>query len=243
LAKTRLPGSFEVRPATAAPAGRPHPGPVARRRSRQWPLVSVITPTWGRPGLLLGRCLPSVSTQTWPSWALEHIVVSDGPDPWLAAEFPESTSRRRRLEQLPTHDPAYHWGHRAKLRGLELARGELIAYLDDDNAYRPRHLELVAGALLLHGADFAYSRMEVRLPSGGGYLVGRSPPECNHIDTSLLVHRRELLERSTWENADDGRPTVDCELALRWVDAGARWVHVPEVTVDYYARPAGAGWP
>jgi glycosyltransferase involved in cell wall biosynthesis len=197
--------------------------------------VSVITPTWGRHALLLGRAIPSVLTQTWPSWALEHIVVSDGPDPELAAQL--ANRRRVRFAELPTHDPAYHWGHRAKLRGLELAAGELIAYLDDDNRYRPRHLELVAGALLLHQADFAYSRMEVRLPGGGGYLVGRSPPECNHIDTSLLVHRRELLATSTWEHADDGRPTVDCELALRWVEQGARWVHVPEVTVDYFARP------
>jgi glycosyltransferase involved in cell wall biosynthesis len=226
----------QVRPATGT-----HPVTHRRRGARRWPLVSVITPTWGRHALLLGRCLPSVATQTWPSWALEHVVVSDGPDPELAAQL--DGRRRVRFHQLDTHDPAYHWGHRAKLAGLELARGELLAYLDDDNAFRPRHLELVAGALLLHGADFAYSRMEVRLPSGGGYLVGRAPPECNHIDTSLLVHRRALLERSTWQNADDGRATVDCELALRWVDAGARWVHVPEITVDYYARPAGAGWP
>jgi glycosyltransferase involved in cell wall biosynthesis len=207
---------------------------VSPRPARRWPLISVVTPTWQRPGLLLGRCLPSVNRQTWPR--LEHLVVSDGPDPHLAAEWPEHPDgQRRRLLQLGSHDPAFHYGHRAKLHGLAQARGELVAYLDDDNAWRPDHLRLVAGALLLHDADFAYSRMEVHLRSGGGYLVGSAPPRCDHVDTSLLVHRRELLDRSTWQEGG-GRPTVDCELVGRWLEAGARWVHVPEVTVDYYAH-------
>jgi glycosyltransferase involved in cell wall biosynthesis len=199
--------------------------------ARRWPLVSVVTPTWQRHALLLGRCLPSVAAQTWPR--LEHLVVSDGPDPQLAAEL--DGGRRLRFHQLATHDPAFHFGHRAKLHALQMARGELVAYLDDDNAWRPDHLRLVAGALLLHQADFAYARMEVHLQGGGGYLVGSSPPRCDHIDTSLLVHRRDLLEESTWQEGH-GRPTVDCELVARWLAAGARWVHVPEVTVDYHAR-------
>ena len=46
------------------------------------PLVSVITPTWLRHDWLLHRCMPSVQGQTYPH--IEHIIVSDGPDPELA---------------------------------------------------------------------------------------------------------------------------------------------------------------
>lgn len=42
------------------------------------PLVSVITPTWNRHDLLLTRCLPSVQAQDYP--AVEHVIISDGPD-------------------------------------------------------------------------------------------------------------------------------------------------------------------
>ena len=42
--------------------------------------VSVITPTWQRAELLTTRCIPSVAAQT---VLVEHVVVSDGPDPAL----------------------------------------------------------------------------------------------------------------------------------------------------------------
>ena len=49
------------------------------------PLVAVITPTWQRTGLLLSRCIPSVQAQDYPR--VEHIVVSDGPDPDLQGKL------------------------------------------------------------------------------------------------------------------------------------------------------------
>ena len=51
------------------------------------------------------------------------------------------------------------------------------------------------------------------------------------IDTSLIVHRRELLERGTWEQS---MPTIDWDLVERWLAAGATWSFVPHVTMDYY---------
>ncbi len=39
-------------------------------------LVSIVTPTYDRPGLLIDRALPSVLAQTHPDW--EWIVVGDG---------------------------------------------------------------------------------------------------------------------------------------------------------------------
>ena len=49
------------------------------------PLVTVVTPTWQRHPLLFSRCVPPVQAQDYP--AVEHIVVSDGPDPVLASAF------------------------------------------------------------------------------------------------------------------------------------------------------------
>ena len=189
------------------------------------PLVSVITPTWGRHDLLLDRCIPSVQAQTWPN--VEHVIVSDGPDPALRARM----NGHARFDELPEHLHA-QWGHYARLRGIELAEGDVIAYLDDDNAYRPGHLEAVVTALLAEGADFAYS---IALMQGHGmpYPVGQDPPAYGQIDTSLIVHRRELLEVATWQWFD-GIPTIDWDIVDRWMQAGARWAFVPYVTVDYY---------
>src|SRR5215467_7162311 len=128
--------------------------------------VSVITPTWQRRDLLLNRCMPSVVNQTIDR-IVEHIIVSDGPDPDLAdlGWFIE----------LLEHDPhPANYGSMARNRGLELAVGDYIAYLDDDNAWRPNHLELLVGALEANPeADFAYSQLQTH-PQG--LVIGSEPP-------------------------------------------------------------------
>jgi glycosyltransferase involved in cell wall biosynthesis len=192
------------------------------------PLVSVVTPTWQRRDQVLNRCIPSVLAQTWAH--VEHIVVSDGPDPDLETQAGSVASDRVRFSFLPEHDPQARWGHWARLAGIDLAKGDFIAYLDDDNAFRPNHLEAVVTAMEETGADFGYG---IALFQGRGepYPVGAQRPSYGQIDTSVIVHRRELLERGTWEPS---LPTIDWDLVERWLAAGATWAFVPYVTVDYY---------
>lgn len=189
------------------------------------PLVSVVTPTWGRRETLLARCIPSVAGQTHTN--VQHVVVSDGPDEELAAVMPAGVT----FHELAEHDPATRWGHWARLDGIARGDGDLIAYLDDDNSFRPRHLELLVAALEESGADFAYSRMQVH--GHHDHLVGSPPPEYGQIDTSLIMHRRALLESGTWHQS---LPTIDWDLVSRWLAAGATWTWVDETTVDYFAR-------
>ena len=128
------------------------------------PLISVITPTWQRHDLLLDRCIPSVAAQDYP--AVQHVIVSDGPDNVLAGKIAGRSCGAVVWDALPAHDPAARWGHWARLRGLELATGEYIAYLDDDNAFRPGHLAKLAAALDADpSAGFAYSQL--MLHNGG----------------------------------------------------------------------------
>lgn len=190
------------------------------------PLVSVITPTWQRHDLLLSRCLPSVRAQDYP--AVEHVVVCDGPDPDLAAAI---GGQVKVFDQLPEHYPSTRWGARARLRGLDLAEGDLITYLDDDDAFRPQHCAVLAAALAASPeADFAYSLM-----SSQGAIIGSVPPSFCNIGTPMIMHRRETLRLGTWgpESAAE-----DWELVERWLHAGAKFAHVPDVTVDVY--PSGS---
>lgn len=196
------------------------------------PLVSVITPTWERWQLLLGRCIPSVLAQDYP--ALEHVVVSDGPDPDLRDFITAKLSLAPhpvRFAELPEHDPEAQWGHHARLHGIDLAKGEYIAYLDDDNSWRSYHVRLLVEALEETGASFAYPLMAVH--GRGEYVIGADPPAEGQIDTSMIVHRRGLLDVATWRWYP-GIPTIDWDLVERWMAAGATWVRVPSVTCDYY---------
>jgi glycosyltransferase involved in cell wall biosynthesis len=191
------------------------------------PLVTAVTPTWQRHELLLHRAVPSVAAQDYP--ALEHVVVSDGPDEVLREEFAGRPGVR--FEELPAHDPEAQWGHYARLHGLDLAKGEYIAYHDDDNSWHSYHVRLLVRALEQTGADFAYGNMAVH--GRGEYIIGTDPPAEGQIDTSMIIHRRELLGLATWRWYP-GIPTIDWDLVERWMAAGATWVRVPHVTADYY---------
>jgi glycosyltransferase involved in cell wall biosynthesis len=205
------------------------------------PLVSVVTATWNRHSLLNDRCIPSVQLQTYPK--VEHVIISDGPDPELMRHFRNSMpalgnrmdirqGRRHPLwyYQLPEHDPAPHWGTYARLMGIEMAAGDLIAYCDDDDALRPQHCELLARALEENpDAGFAVSLMGSHRPDSGMGEIGHGEPSCGNIGTPMIVHRREILEHGTWGVPSDFE---DWELTNRWLHAGIQYVQVPTVTVD-----------
>ena len=59
--------------------------------------------------------------------------------------------------------------------------------------------------------------------------TGCDPPQWCHIGTPMIMHRRQTLEMGTW--GPDGQ-YEDWDLVKRWLDAGASYVHVPDVTVD-----------
>lgn len=194
------------------------------------PLVSVVTPTWQRRDLLLERCIPSVLGQNYPG-RIEHVIVSDGPDEDLYAILREVVPPGVRYAELSTHDPGARWGHWARLAGIGLARGTIIAYLDDDNAYRPDHISAAVTALAAdRRAGFAYPRTLMHV-NGHEYVIGTDPPEYGQIDTSGIVHRRALLDVATWQPS---LPSIDWDLVRRWMLAGEKWAHIPRVTVDYY---------
>jgi cellulose synthase/poly-beta-1,6-N-acetylglucosamine synthase-like glycosyltransferase len=192
--------------------------------------ISVITPTWQRHSDLLNRCIPSVLAQDYPD--TEHIIVSDGDEPGLYPALlerygAEIAAGRIRYGTMHDHDPSRRWGHRARLAGIEMARADVIAWLDDDNSWRPHHLTVLAAALEANpAAGFAYSQIQVN-----SSVVGDGQPRHGQIDTSVMICRTSALAAATWR--DDGQQTVDWDLAERWIAAGVGWVFVPQVTADW----------
>lgn len=197
------------------------------------PRVCVVTPTWQRHDLLFTRCLPSVVAQTYQDW--EHVVVSDGPDPGLREKV-ELLNRKSdviywpqgRLLELPEH--AGGLGAAARNYGIDHSDSELLAFLDDDNAYRPHHLELLIECLDAQpGVDFAYGRLYY---PESGTSIGMYPPEVGQIDSSSFVCRRKLFDLARWPVTTTY--ALDWELVGAWLAAGAKAAFVPEITLDYW---------
>ena len=195
------------------------------------PLISVITPTWQRAPRELIRCLESVKAQSWDRW--EHVVVSDGPDPEFAPVAAAWQDGRHRFAELPYHDTFFRWGVRARLQGLEICSGDVVAWLDDDNAFRPDHLEALYGHMASLDTDWAYSQALFHA-HGSEYVVGAAPPVLGQLDTSVMMSSRAAYDVATWR--DDGQQTIDWDLAERWIASGLSYAFLPQITVDYYVR-------
>lgn len=174
--------------------------------------------------MLVNRCIPSVQAQSYRDF--EHIVVSDGPDPDLRELVPVT------LLELPEHIEPGYLGARARNAGIEIAGGELLAFLDDDNAFRPNHLAVLVAALDANpDADFSYGRMAY---PGSDSVIGCYPPQYGQIDSSMFVCRRKTMDLGTWPVPADY--ALDWQLIGGWMARGARAAFVPEITVDYYRR-------
>jgi glycosyltransferase involved in cell wall biosynthesis len=200
--------------------------------STQSKMISIIVPTWQRHGMLLDRCLPSLRKQDYP--AIEVLVISDGPDPELAAKLAQPWLNGWRdlwYAQLAEHAPERHYGHYARAYGCEIAEGDYITYCDDDDMLRPQHCSLLARALDDNpGAGFAVARMLSHSPQGDSE-IGVGPPACGNLGTPMLCHRRELLDIATWDHASQFE---DWELAWTWIQAGIKYIQVPEITSDVW---------
>lgn len=207
------------------------------------PLLSIVVPTWQRHELLLGL-LDNIRRQTYPN--VEVVIVSDGPDPdlrhalWSAGHrpadvFTDGGCQRLRLVELGrqwTQFVPNSYGIGAITAGLLLARGEYLTWWSDDDRATLDHLTKLTDALEADQTDFAYGITRhywSGMAPGSGYDIGCDPPQLGHV--TVCVFRAALLR---YAMPKMGTHPVDWSLMKAWMDAGARWSFVPELT--FYHR-------
>jgi glycosyltransferase involved in cell wall biosynthesis/tetratricopeptide (TPR) repeat protein len=229
--------------ADARPAGTRSSSRAASSASGA--LVSVIMPTRDRPEWLR-RAVTSVLAQTHRD--LELIVVNDGGAD--ISSVLREIDHEGRVISLRLPRPRDRSA--ARNAGLALARGEYVAYLDDDDWWEIDHLETVVGALEQSGdavayADSRYVREEKR---GDGYaLTGTAdiPPQDfdrdrlligNYLPILAVVHRRSCLDEAGAFDEDLGTHE-DWDLWLR-LSRRHRFRHVPKVTGNISWRDDGS---
>jgi glycosyltransferase involved in cell wall biosynthesis len=110
------------------------------------PLVSIITPTFGREEFL-AQALRSVREQTYPN--IQWLILDDSPEPCRTL----AACGDARI--LYEHVPQRLTIGEKRNRLIAKARGEYIAHFDDDDYYAPRFLEVMVSTLDESGADFA----------------------------------------------------------------------------------------
>lgn len=159
-------------------AGTPAPegGPVDRL-----PAVDVVIATRNRPELLR-QALAAVLAQDYRGAITAHVVF-DGtePDPTLAVDAPDRTVRVLINERTPGLAGARN-------SGILAGSGELVAFCDDDDTWRPEKLSRQVEALLDAGADTAVTGIEVQYRD---HAVTRVPDPAD-LTLAQLVRRRVM---------------------------------------------------
>ena len=182
------------------------------------PLVSVIIPTYNGAAFL-GPAVESVLGQTYPS--VECIVVDDGSTDETPAII-RSFGTRVRTERQPNQGFA-----RARNRGARLARGELIAFLDHDDCWRPTKVERQVRSLAERPeAAVIYTAVELIDDNGNHLGTIPAPPEALAFQNTILMEwphlaleQGALIRREAFVELGgfDERLTtsIGCDLACR----------------------------
>ena len=114
----------------------------------QTPLVSVCVPTYNRGSILIERAVTDVLAQTYKN--LELVIVGDHCTDNTAELIADIKDSRVRFHNLPTRDRKYpqtienHWFVGGAIPGnkaMQIARGDWIARIDDDDNWTPDHIE------------------------------------------------------------------------------------------------------
>lgn len=160
------------------------------------PAVSVVIPTYNR-GRLLVQSVASVLAQTVP--AAEILVIDDGSTDDTAQRLAPYLDRVRYLPQRNQGVSA------ARNHGVRAATGALLAFLDSDDVWHPRKLELQLRVFerqlelgMLGTHSFAWPA--AAFPAVNGERVTNVSWEQlavrNYLVTSSILARREVLERA-----------------------------------------------
>jgi glycosyltransferase involved in cell wall biosynthesis len=114
------------------------------------PDVTVVVPTRDRWTLLASAALPAALGQE--DVDVEVVVVDDGS----SDETPERLAELTDARLHTVRHPEPRGVARARNAGIATARGEWVAFLDDDDLWSPRKLRLQLDAAEAAGASFVY---------------------------------------------------------------------------------------
>jgi hypothetical protein len=162
--------------------------------------ISIVLPTRDRPALL-PRAVDSVLAQSYGRWQL--VVVDDGETDAVATTLAGIDDERAIMIEGPRRGLGA-----ARNAGLDVATGEIVCYLDDDNVLHRGWLEAVAHVFgarpdvdVLYGVTIAEHRRPDavdgddwwpafwQLPFSHETLLRENP-----TDAGAMAHRRDLPE-------------------------------------------------
>lgn len=210
------------------------------------PLITIIVPVHNREGLLPAT-LESVRVQTYTDW--ECIVVDDhSTDGSLAiAQYYTELDTRFKVAALPE---TKRYANAARNYGISLAKGDFVNFLDSDDLFHPKKLEVQV-------AQFQISpELDVVTCQSGTFKdnpdVDLMKPYVAPLSHALeyifegqtrgyfsntiapIWKKKALLEINCWDEDNPGGAWQDPDLFIRSLVYGHKYFRVEQIYC--YAR-------
>ena len=201
------------------------------------PLVTVVIPTYNR-GFVLRRTLENVFAQTYPH--VEVIVVDDGSTDDTKEVLRPYEDRIKVITQSNGGPAA------ARNRGIDAARGGIVAFQDSDDLWKPaklaRQVAILDAAGPMTACCLSNARMEFNTHATTSFRLGGlrlDREEClltnaaEFLATSFLLFNQCVAVRTEVLRALGGfnekmRVMEDYDLALRLALKSPTWALVNE---------------
>lgn len=212
-----------------------------------WPRISIVTPTFNQ-GAYIEETLLSVLNQGYPN--VEHIVVDGGSTDQTLEILDRYRDRLARVisEKDRGQSDAIN-------KGMRLATGEIVTWLNSDDMLAPGALGAIALAFWRDKPDMVAGVCELYRE---GELVQRHLTSCSNGPLPLadlldlegcwirgqffyqpeVMFTRELWERAGAHVREDAFYSMDYEMWLRFAHAGARLKVISSPVAQYRVHEA-----
>ena len=208
------------------------------------PLVSVVIPTYNRPRQLVEVAIASVLAQT--HQRVEVIAVSDGPSAENRAAVegigdPRVIYRELSVRTVYPREPVNRWfvtGTRPMIEGLRAATGTWVAWLGDDDAFTPDHVERLLEVARSERAEWAYGAIKYHNVSAGFEdIVYSNPPQYGRIGLQSGLFLKSLdfidFDPESWQVDEPN----DWEYLQRLLEVGVRYASTTDIVGTVWAVP------
>ena len=158
------------------------------------PLISVIIPIYNAEKYLT-MSLEALQNQTYKNF--EALMINDGSSDnseKIAAEFAAKDARFKLFSQQN------HGGSASRNKGLELAQGEYIAFLDNDDIYAPVYLEVLLKNMQENNADMSCCSY-IKFYGDGNYIFDKLTNSQVFVSTMPFIDkfaRKKKIEMLMW---------------------------------------------
>ncbi|MFW2367090.1 MAG: glycosyltransferase, partial [Desulforhopalus sp.] len=201
------------------------------------PLISIIVPVYNPDIRFLNNCIRSVLYQVYPHWelCLADDCSQDGAVRSVLREWIEKDSRIK-LTLLEKN----HGISGATNAAAQLATGQFLGFLDNDDELSPDCLYHVAQAIYRHEADLIYTDENLIGDDGSNLSVFRKPAfneelllSHNYITHFVTVSKALFDQVGGLDSSYDG--AQDFDLLLKLSEQATTIHHIPKILYHWRA--------